>query len=57
MRDDASFERALRHFTKKWEKPGILSDRRQHRPYEKASERRKRKLTAARRKTRRPWPV
>jgi small subunit ribosomal protein S21 len=36
------------------EKAGILSDLRKHRHDEKPSERRKRKLAAARRKNRRP---
>jgi small subunit ribosomal protein S21 len=48
------FERALRRFKKKCEKAGILSDLRRHRHYEKPSERRKRKVNAARRKLRRP---
>lgn len=48
-----SFERALRRFKKKCEKAGILSDLRRHRHYEKPSERRKRKVNAARRKQRR----
>ena len=52
--DDESFERALRRFKKKCEKAGILSDLRKHRHYEKPSERRKRKLNAAKRKRRRP---
>lgn len=47
--DDEHFERALRRFKKKCEKAGILSDLRRHRHYEKPSERRKRKLNAARR--------
>jgi len=36
---------------------GILSDLRKHRHYEKPSERRKRKLNAARHKTERPHPA
>ena len=52
IRDDESFERALRQFKKKCEKAGILSDLRKHRHYEKPSERRKRKVTAAMRKNR-----
>ena len=55
--DDETFGRALRRFKKKCEKAGILSDLRQHRHYEKPSERRKRKMNAARRKTRRPRAV
>jgi len=54
IHDDETFERALRRFKKKCEKAGILSDLRKHRHYEKPSERRKRKVIAARRKTRRP---
>ena len=55
--DDESFDRALRRFKKKCEKAGILSDLRKHRHYEKPSERKKRKMIAARRKTRRPRAV
>lgn len=51
--ENENFERALRRFKKKCEKAGILSDLRKHRHYEKPSERRKRKLNAARRKQRR----
>lgn len=47
---EESFERALKRFKKKCEKAGILSDLRKHRHYEKPSERRKRKVNAARRK-------
>lgn len=57
IHDDESFERALKRFKKKCEKAGILSDLRKHRHYEKPSERRKRKMNAARRKNRRPRPV
>jgi small subunit ribosomal protein S21 len=57
IHDDESFERALSRFKKKCEKAGILSDLRTHRHYETPSARRKRKMTAARRKTRRPRPV
>jgi small subunit ribosomal protein S21 len=53
IRNDENFERALRRFKKKCEKAGILSDLRKHRHYEKPSERRKRKMTAAHRKIRR----
>src|SRR4029077_21006727 len=52
IHDDESFERALKRFKKKCEKAGILSDLRKHRHYEKPSERRKRKMNAACRKTR-----
>jgi len=53
LSDDENFERALKRFKKKCEKAGILSDLRKHRHYEKPSERRKRKLSAAVRKNRR----
>ena len=53
VRDNESFEQALRRFKRKCEKAGILSDLRKHRHYEKPSERRKRKMNAARRKNRR----
>ncbi len=52
VRDDESFERALRRFNKFCEKSGILSDYKKHQHYEKPSESRKRKLAAARRKAR-----
>jgi hypothetical protein len=39
------------------EKAGILADVHKHRPYEKPSERGKRKMDAARRKTRRTHPA
>jgi small subunit ribosomal protein S21 len=55
LSQDESFERALRRFKKKCEKAGILSDLRKHRHYEKPSERRKRKMNAAVRKTRRSY--
>jgi small subunit ribosomal protein S21 len=57
IHDDESFERALKRFKKKCEKAGILSDLRKHRHYEKPSERKKRKMNAARRKNRRVRPV
>lgn len=57
LRDDLSFERALRRVKKQCEKAGILTDLRQHRHYEKPSERRRRKVNAARRKGRRPRPA
>jgi small subunit ribosomal protein S21 len=53
VKENESFERALRRFKKKCEKAGILSDLRKHRHFEKPSERRKRKANAARRKNRR----
>ena len=53
VRDDESFERALRRFNKFCEKSGILSDYKKHQHFEKPSETRKRKMAAARRKSRR----
>jgi small subunit ribosomal protein S21 len=53
IHDDKSFDRALRRFNKKCEKAGILSDLRKHRHFEKPSEKRKRKMSAAVRKGRR----
>ncbi|RKX24283.1 MAG: 30S ribosomal protein S21 [Candidatus Zixiibacteriota bacterium] len=53
VRDDESFERALRRFNKFCEKSGVLSDYKKHQHYEKPSAARKRKMAAARRKARR----
>lgn len=50
VKDNETFESALRRFKKKCEKAGILSDLRKHQHFEKPSERRKRKENAARRK-------
>ncbi len=52
VRDDESFEKALRRFNKFCEKTGILSDIKKHQHFEKPSERRKRKSNAAKRKLR-----
>jgi small subunit ribosomal protein S21 len=53
VRDTESFEKALRRFNKSCEKSGILADIKKHQHFEKPSERRKRKMAAARRKNRR----
>lgn len=53
VKDDESFEKALRRFNKFCEKTGILTDIKKHQHYEKPSEAKKRKLAAARRKSRR----
>ena len=53
IRDDESFEKALRRFNKFCEKNGILSDIKKHQHFEKPSDRRKRKINAAKRKNRR----
>ena len=50
VKDNESFESALRRFKKKCEKAGVLSDVRKHQHFEKPSEKRKRKLNASRRK-------
>lgn len=52
IRDDESFERALKRFTKSCEKSGLLADIKKHQRFEKPSEKRKRKLAAAKRKMR-----
>jgi small subunit ribosomal protein S21 len=49
---EESVERALKRFKRLCERSGILADVRNRRHYEKPSERRKRKLTAAVRKRR-----
>lgn len=53
VRDDESFEKALRRFNKFCEKAGILSDIKKHQHFEKPSEAKKRKTAAAKRKARR----
>ena len=50
VRDDEPFERALKRFKKTCEKAGIISDMKKHQHFETPSERRKRKLNAAKRK-------
>ncbi len=52
VRDDESFEKALRRFNKFCEKAGILSDIKKNQHYEKPSEIKKRKTAAAKRKAR-----
>jgi len=52
IRDNEPFEKAFRRFTKMCEKAGLMSDIKKHQHFEKPSERRKRKLNAARRKQR-----
>ena len=53
VREDETFEKALRRFTKSCERSGVLADMKKHQHFEKPSERRKRKMAAAKRKTRR----
>ena len=50
VRDNESFEHALRRFKKLCEREGRLSEYKRHQHFEKPSDRRKRKLLAARRK-------
>jgi small subunit ribosomal protein S21 len=50
IKDNEPFERALKRFKRQCEKAGIMADVRKHQRYEKPSERRKRKVAAARRK-------
>jgi len=48
VRDNESFEKALRRFSKACEKTGLLSEIKKRQHFEKPRERRKRKLDAAR---------
>ncbi len=52
VRENEPFEKALKRFTKQCEKAGLMSDIKKHQHYEKPSEKRKRKIAAARRKQR-----
>ncbi|MBC7187892.1 MAG: 30S ribosomal protein S21 [bacterium] len=52
VREGESFEKALKRFTKACEKAGLMADIKKHQHFEKPSERRKRKLNAAKRKQR-----
>ena len=53
VRENEPFEKALKRFTKACEKAGLMSDYKKHQHFEKPSERKKRKLNAAKRKQRR----
>ncbi len=53
IRENESFEIALKRFKKQCEKAGILSEVRRREHYEKPSVKRKRKAIAARKKKRR----
>ena len=59
VRDNESFEQALRRFKRKCEKSGILTEIKKRQHYEKPSVKRKRKALAARKKLRpiRPKPL
>ena len=50
VKEDESFESALRRFKKQCEKAGVLSELRRREHYEKPSVRRKKKALAARKK-------
>ncbi len=50
VREDESFESAMRRFKKQLEKAGVLSEMRRREHYEKPSVRRKKKALAARKK-------
>jgi small subunit ribosomal protein S21 len=50
VRDDESFEGALRRFKRKCEKSGILTELKKRQHYEKPSVKRKRKAIQARKK-------
>ncbi len=50
VREDESFESALRRFKKQLEKAGVLSEMRRREHYEKPSVHRKKKALAARKK-------
>ena len=52
VKEGESFERALRRWKKRCEKAGTLEDLRKHSHFERPSERKKRKRSAARRKIR-----
>jgi small subunit ribosomal protein S21 len=52
VRENESFESALKRFKKQCEKAGILSEVRRREHYEKPSVKRKRKAMAARKKRR-----
>jgi small subunit ribosomal protein S21 len=50
VRDDESFENALRRFKRKCEKEGILTELKKRQHFEKPSVKRKRKVMQARKK-------
>ena len=50
VKEDESFENAMRRFKRKCEKSGILSELKKRQHYEKPSVRKKRKALAARKK-------
>ncbi len=52
IRENEDFEKALKRFHRACERAGLMSDIRRHSRYEKPSQKRKRKLAAARRRQR-----
>ena len=50
VRENEPFEKALKRFKKTCEKAGIITEMKKHQHFEKPSERRKRKVAAAKRK-------
>ena len=50
VKEDETFENALRRFKRKCEKSGILGELKKRQHYEKPSAKRKRKMLAARKK-------
>ena len=60
IKGDEPFEKAMRRFKKLFEKSGIISDMKKHQHFEKPSERKKRKINAAKRKRikmEKLWPI
>jgi small subunit ribosomal protein S21 len=55
VRDDESFEAALRRFKKQCEKAGILSELRKREHYEKPSLKKKKKAAAAKKRNKRGY--
>jgi len=53
LREGESFEQALRRFKKQCEKAGILSELKKREHYEKPSVKRKKKMAASKKRTRR----
>jgi small subunit ribosomal protein S21 len=53
IRDGESFESALRRFKRICEQEGVLSEIKKHQHFEKPSEKKKKKILAAKRKVRR----
>ncbi|MDD2485881.1 MAG: 30S ribosomal protein S21 [bacterium] len=50
IRDDESLDSALRRFKRELQRTGVLAEARRHEHYEKPSEKRRKRIEAARRK-------